>query len=239
MCGPDSRVSRPISTRGLPPRDCVRGGAIRIQVLTERQAHAVERRVIERIFTRHAANPVRSEELFGHELLRFRAEKIRQAILSSSRDSTAPARTECATIALVPLAQYTRGHSVIREAAAVLSYRHATRRYQGRFRQFRQRKNHRGRNRDRILLLGVFGIGHAAGGRALAYFLDPVVNWMEEWHIPRALGSLIVVLLTIAAVLVLAWSLIERVDQFGRDWPNLPQAAPRRRQFRRRENGNV
>ncbi len=53
----------------------------------------------------------------------------------------------------------------------------------------------------------------------LAYFLDPVVNWMEEWHIPRALGSLLVVLLTIAAVLVLAWSLIERVDQFGRDWP--------------------
>lgn len=53
----------------------------------------------------------------------------------------------------------------------------------------------------------------------LAYFLDPVVNWMEDWHIPRALGSLIVVLLTIACVLVLAWSLIERVDQFGRDWP--------------------
>ena len=53
----------------------------------------------------------------------------------------------------------------------------------------------------------------------LAYFLDPVVNWMEDWHIPRALGSLIVVLLTIAAMLVLAWSLIERVDQFGRDWP--------------------
>ena len=53
----------------------------------------------------------------------------------------------------------------------------------------------------------------------LAYFLDPVVNWMEDWHIPRALGSLLVVLLTIAAVLVLAWSLIERVDQFGRDWP--------------------
>ena len=53
----------------------------------------------------------------------------------------------------------------------------------------------------------------------LAYFLDPVVNWMEDWHIPRALGSLIVVLLTIAAVLILAWTMIERVDQFGRDWP--------------------
>jgi predicted PurR-regulated permease PerM len=53
----------------------------------------------------------------------------------------------------------------------------------------------------------------------LAYFLDPVVNWLEDWHVPRALGSLIVVLFTIAAVLVVAWSMIERVDQFGRDWP--------------------
>jgi predicted PurR-regulated permease PerM len=53
----------------------------------------------------------------------------------------------------------------------------------------------------------------------LAYFLDPVVTWMEEWHIPRALGSLIVVLITLALLLFLAWSLVERVDQFGRDWP--------------------
>lgn len=53
----------------------------------------------------------------------------------------------------------------------------------------------------------------------LAYFLDPVVNWMEEWHIPRALGSLLVVLLTIAGLLIITWSLVERVDQFGRDWP--------------------
>ena len=53
----------------------------------------------------------------------------------------------------------------------------------------------------------------------LAYFLDPVVNWLEDWHVPRALGSLLVVLFTIAVVLVVAWSMIERVDQFGRDWP--------------------
>jgi predicted PurR-regulated permease PerM len=38
----------------------------------------------------------------------------------------------------------------------------------------------------------------------LAYFLDPVVNWLEDWHVPRALGSLLVVLFTIAAILVVA-----------------------------------
>src|ERR1700693_6484542 len=53
----------------------------------------------------------------------------------------------------------------------------------------------------------------------LAYFLDPVVTFLENWHVPRALGSLIVVLFTIAVLLFVAWSLIERVDQFGRDWP--------------------
>jgi predicted PurR-regulated permease PerM len=54
----------------------------------------------------------------------------------------------------------------------------------------------------------------------MAYFLDPVVNWLEEWHVPRALGSLIVVLSTICLLMVLAWTLILRVDQFGEDWPN-------------------
>jgi predicted PurR-regulated permease PerM len=53
----------------------------------------------------------------------------------------------------------------------------------------------------------------------LAYFLDPVVTWMEEWHIPRALGSLLVVLFTIAVMLLLTVFLIERADQFGQDWP--------------------
>jgi predicted PurR-regulated permease PerM len=42
---------------------------------------------------------------------------------------------------------------------------------------------------------------------------------MENWHVPRALGSLIIVLFTIAVLLFVAWSLVERVDQFGRDWP--------------------
>lgn len=54
----------------------------------------------------------------------------------------------------------------------------------------------------------------------MAYFLDPVVNWLEEWHVPRALGALIVVLSTICLMLLLAWTLILRFDQFGQDWPN-------------------
>lgn len=52
----------------------------------------------------------------------------------------------------------------------------------------------------------------------LAYLLDPLVNFMEGLHIPRGLGSLIVVLVTIALLLVAAYALIERVDQFGADW---------------------
>jgi predicted PurR-regulated permease PerM len=57
----------------------------------------------------------------------------------------------------------------------------------------------------------------------MAYFLDPVVNWLEDWHIPRALGALIVVLSTICLFLLLAWTMILRFDQFGRDWPSYQQ----------------
>jgi predicted PurR-regulated permease PerM len=54
----------------------------------------------------------------------------------------------------------------------------------------------------------------------MAYFLDPVVNFLEEWHVPRALGALLVVLATICLMLVMAWTMILRIDQFGADWPN-------------------
>lgn len=53
----------------------------------------------------------------------------------------------------------------------------------------------------------------------MAYFLDPVVSWLENLRIPRALGALIVVLVTAAILSVVAYSLIDRADQFGRDWP--------------------
>jgi predicted PurR-regulated permease PerM len=54
----------------------------------------------------------------------------------------------------------------------------------------------------------------------MAYFLDPLVTFLETLRVPRALGSLFVVIVTLALLMVLAWSLIERVDQFGEDWPN-------------------
>ena len=57
----------------------------------------------------------------------------------------------------------------------------------------------------------------------LAYFLDPVVTWFENVRVPRALGSLLIVLMTIALMVVLGWTLIERVDQFGADWPKYRQ----------------
>ena len=52
-----------------------------------------------------------------------------------------------------------------------------------------------------------------------AYFLDPVVTWLENIRLPRALGSLLVVLLTLAFLAVLGWSLVQTVDQFSIDWP--------------------
>lgn len=53
----------------------------------------------------------------------------------------------------------------------------------------------------------------------MAYFLDPLVTWLEYVRVPRALGSLFVLMVTLALLMVLAWSLVDRVDQFGQDWP--------------------
>lgn len=53
----------------------------------------------------------------------------------------------------------------------------------------------------------------------MAYFLDPLVSALERIHVPRALGSLVVLLVTFALLVVIAWSLLDRVDQFSQDWP--------------------
>jgi len=53
----------------------------------------------------------------------------------------------------------------------------------------------------------------------LAYFLDPLVVWLELFRLPRALGSLVVLILAIALLFFLGSSLVSRVDQFGTDWP--------------------
>ncbi len=53
----------------------------------------------------------------------------------------------------------------------------------------------------------------------LAYFLDPVVEWLERVHIPRALGALLVLFLTMAFVGGLGYFVVDRLDQFAGDWP--------------------
>ncbi len=53
----------------------------------------------------------------------------------------------------------------------------------------------------------------------LAYFLDPLVEFLERLHIPRSLGSLVVVLVALAVVGVLCWGMVGRIDQFGQEWP--------------------
>jgi predicted PurR-regulated permease PerM len=53
----------------------------------------------------------------------------------------------------------------------------------------------------------------------MAYFLDPLVSYLESLHIPRALGSLLIVLLVIGFLAFIGWTLIVRMDQFSADWP--------------------
>jgi len=57
----------------------------------------------------------------------------------------------------------------------------------------------------------------------MAYFLDPVVTGLERIKIPRALGSLLMVLITLALLAMIGWTLVERFDQFGADWPEYRQ----------------
>ena len=54
----------------------------------------------------------------------------------------------------------------------------------------------------------------------MAYFLDPLVAWMERMRIPRGLGALIVVLVTLSIMAVVGGVLVDRLDQFGNNWPN-------------------
>ncbi len=53
----------------------------------------------------------------------------------------------------------------------------------------------------------------------IAYFLDPFVEALERWRIPRALGSLLVVLLLIALVASLGYLMYDRAQHFAEDWP--------------------
>ena len=53
----------------------------------------------------------------------------------------------------------------------------------------------------------------------LAYFLDPIVSWLENLRVPRALGSFLIVIVSLAAIGLVGWILIDRLDLFFADWP--------------------
>ena len=53
----------------------------------------------------------------------------------------------------------------------------------------------------------------------LAYFLDPVVEFLERMRIPRGLGSLMVLLVVTFLVGGLGLLVANRTDQFVADWP--------------------
>ena len=53
----------------------------------------------------------------------------------------------------------------------------------------------------------------------LAYFLDPAVELLERVHIPRTIGSLIMVLLLIATLGAVGYSLWTRSSDFAANWP--------------------
>lgn len=53
----------------------------------------------------------------------------------------------------------------------------------------------------------------------LAYMLDPIVEGLERWRVPRALGALLVLLLVLALVAGLAYLVFDRMERFASDWP--------------------
>jgi len=53
----------------------------------------------------------------------------------------------------------------------------------------------------------------------LAYCLDPVVEFLERWRVPRTIGSMIMVLLLCAVVGAVGYGLWSRVSDFAESWP--------------------
>jgi predicted PurR-regulated permease PerM len=53
----------------------------------------------------------------------------------------------------------------------------------------------------------------------LAYCLDPVVEFLERWRVPRTIGSMIMVLLLCAVIGAVGYGLWSRVSDFAESWP--------------------
>ncbi|HXP22969.1 MAG TPA: AI-2E family transporter, partial [Candidatus Sulfotelmatobacter sp.] len=53
----------------------------------------------------------------------------------------------------------------------------------------------------------------------IAYFLDPAVELLERFRIPRTIGALIMVLILIAVIAAVGYGLWTRVSDFAANWP--------------------
>jgi predicted PurR-regulated permease PerM len=53
----------------------------------------------------------------------------------------------------------------------------------------------------------------------LAYCLDPLVEFLERWRVPRTIGSMIMVLLLCAFIGAVGYGLWSRASDFAENWP--------------------
>ncbi|HEU0368841.1 MAG TPA: AI-2E family transporter, partial [Candidatus Acidoferrum sp.] len=53
----------------------------------------------------------------------------------------------------------------------------------------------------------------------LAYCLDPLVEFLERWRIPRTVGAMIIVLLLCVVLGAVTYSLWTRTSDFAENWP--------------------
>jgi predicted PurR-regulated permease PerM len=54
----------------------------------------------------------------------------------------------------------------------------------------------------------------------LAYFLDPAVEFLERFRVPRPIGALIMVLILIAVLIAVGYGLWTRTSDFAASWPS-------------------
>lgn len=57
----------------------------------------------------------------------------------------------------------------------------------------------------------------------ITFLLDPVVEWLEMFRVPRAVGALIMVFVGLGVVSLLGYVLYDRGTQFVDDWPKYSQ----------------
>src|SRR6202035_5933144 len=53
----------------------------------------------------------------------------------------------------------------------------------------------------------------------IAYFLDPVVEFLEKMRMPRTLASMLTVLFLIGVLLAVGYGLYSRTSDFAANWP--------------------